>query len=89
MIGSTNAYKDYFKEEDDFDEEDYFYRKRKRRNKIILIVLSSIVSLFLVFSIVACTIGVKNNPYVQYDLTERNDFNKNYTDSSVIEEYYP
>lgn len=89
MIGSTNAYKDYFDEDIDMDEEEYLYRKRKRRNIIIAIVVATIITIFIIFSITACTIGVKNNPYIQYDLTERNDFNKDFNNLSIIEEYYP
>ena len=89
MIGSTNAYKNYFDEDEETDEYEYRYEKRKRRLIIISSILITISILFFVFSIVAYTVGVKNNPYRQYDLTERNDFNKDFNDPSIVWEYYP
>ncbi len=87
MLGTTNAYESYFDDDDD-DELDFeeYCRKKRRRKIIIITIIIALIVFFIVFSIVSVFM---KNPYVVYDLTERNDFGQDFSNPEVIKEYFP
>lgn len=86
MIGSTRAYDSYFDDDDDDLDIDTYIKKQKRKKIIIFTSILTIFILFLVFSIISVN---TEDPTISYDLTERNDLTKDYTDPEILKEYYP
>lgn len=86
MIGSTKAYDNYFKDDDDYEDVEEYLKNKKKRKIITLTMIFTILIFFITFSIISVN---TENPTIAYDLTERNDFSKDFSDPDVIKEYYP